>query len=195
MQNFPKISVFISGRGSNLKALLDSPVRNYISSVVSDNPAARGLEIAKQFSIPIFVSPKINRRTSKKQESDIISYLMNDQPSYIALAGYMQILSPEFIEKFNRNIVNIHPSLLPDFRGLNTHYRALKDNRKEHGCSVHWVSDVLDGGKVIDREIVKIKEDDNESSLAKRVLFAEHKLYPRVLMELISKENCELCAA
>tara|TARA_B100001057_G_scaffold279799_1_gene280183 strand:+ start:494 stop:1072 length:579 start_codon:yes stop_codon:yes gene_type:complete len=181
-----KTAVFISGTGSNLKSLIKfsklkkSPIS--ISLIISNNPKSKGLKYANIFNIKkkIFTLKKIT------DEKKILFELKKDKISLICLAGFMKILSKTFIKNFNGKILNIHPSLLPKFKGLNTHERAIKKKEKYSGCTVHYVSPKLDSGKIILQKKVKINKNDTSESLAKKILFQEHKLYPKAILKIFS---------
>jgi len=183
-----KTAVFISGNGSNLKSLIKfsktrrSPI--FINLIVSNNPKAKGLEFGKIYKIKKKV---INFRKKQKSENQIISILKVHKIKMICLAGFMEILSKNFISKFKGKILNIHPSLLPKYKGLNTHQRTLNNNEKYSGCTVHFVNSKLDSGKIILQKKVKITKDDTKDSLAKKVLIQEHKLYPKAILKVFNR--------
>ena len=174
-----KISIFISGRGSNLKNLIryslikKSPFE--IFCVISDNLNAKGLLIAKKYKI----KEKIYR-----SETQILNYLNKNKIELICLAGFMKILSKNFIKSFKGKIINIHPSLLPKYKGLNTHQRVIDNKEKISGCTVHFVTAKLDSGKIILQRTVKINKKDNSKTLAKKILKQEHILYPEAIKKL-----------
>ena len=175
-------SVFISGRGSNLKSLIKYSKRNNkkikIKLIISDNYFAKGLNFAKKNKInSLIVDYKIKKLAEKK----ILLSLKKNNINLICLAGYMRILSSQFIKKFGRPILNIHPSLLPKYKGLDTHKKVLKSKDKFTGATVHLVNSKLDAGKIILQKKVRIYKKDTEKSLSKRVLKIEHKLYPAAL--------------
>ena len=174
-----KISIFISGRGSNLKNLirysLEKRTAIKIFCVVSNNVNAKGLSIAKKYKI----KNKIYR-----SETQILNYLNKNKIDLICLAGFMKILSKNFIKNFKGRIINIHPSLLPKYKGLNTHQRVIDNKEKISGCTVHFVSPKLDSGKIILQRIVKISIRDNSKTLAKKILKQEHILYPEAIKKL-----------
>ena len=180
--NRVKTAVFISGTGSNLKNLIQfsflnkSPIK--ISLIVSNNKRAKGLNFADRFKIKKKIYDFNNM---KKSESLILKQLKINKISLICLAGFMKILSPNFIKKFKGIILNIHPSLLPKYKGLNTHERALKNKEKFSGCTVHYVNSRLDSGKIILQAKVKILKKDTSSSLKKRILKQEHLLYRKAI--------------
>lgn len=175
-------SVFISGRGSNLKSLIKYSKRNNkkikIKLIISDNYFAKGLNFAKKNKInSLIVDYKIKKLAEKK----ILLSLKKNNINLICLAGYMKILSSQFIKKFGHPILNIHPSLLPKYKGLDTHKKVLKSKDKFTGATVHLVNSKLDAGKIILQKKVRIYKKDTEKSLSKRVLKIEHKLYPTAL--------------
>ena len=182
-----KTAVFISGRGSNLKNLIKfslskkSPI--VINLVISNNLKAEGLKIAKKYKI----RKKIFYFTKKTiDENEILKILKKNDIKLICLAGFMKILSKSFIDKFIGKIINIHPSLLPKYKGLNTHERAIINKEKFSGCTVHFVNSKLDSGKIILQKKVKISKSDTPSKLAKKVLKQEHVSYPKAIMSLYS---------
>ena len=182
-----KAAVFISGNGSNLKSLIKfskkkkSPIS--IELIISNNPKAKGLKLGKINKIKRKV---YNFKRKYKIENQILSDLKEHKVKMICLAGFMEILSRNFINKFKGKILNIHPSLLPKYKGLNTHERALENNEKYSGCTVHFVNSKLDSGKIILQKKVKISKNDTKNSLARKVLIQEHKLYPRSILKIFS---------
>ena len=182
-----KTAVFISGTGSNLKNLIEfSKQKNFpisINLIISNNSKAKGLIYGNIFKIKKKVFNFNNKINSEKH---ILSLLFKNKIKLICLAGFMKILSKSFIQKFNGKILNIHPSLLPKYKGLNTHARALKNNDKYSGCTVHLVNSKLDSGKIILQKKIKIFKNDNVKSLANRVLKQEHKLYPEAIKKLFN---------
>ena len=186
-KNKIKTAIFISGTGSNLKNLIKfskfkkSPIQ--IKCVISDNKNAKGLDYAKKFKIEkkVFKFDKEN-----KNEKKILDFLKKNQVFLICLAGFMKILSKNFIKEFNGKILNIHPSLLPKYKGLNTHQRVIDNNEKFSGCTVHFVSSKLDSGKIILQKKVKILKSDSVKSLEKKVLKIEHKIYPKAIIKLLA---------
>ena len=182
-----KCAVFISGTGSNLKSLIqfskkkNSPIS--IELIISDNPKAKGLKFGKIFKI----SKKIfNYKNKIIAEKKIISEIKNKKIKIICLAGFMRVLSKDFLKSFKGKILNIHPSLLPKYKGLNTHHRAISNNEKYSGCTVHFVNSKLDSGKIILQKKVKISKSETAKSLAKKVLVQEHKLYPKAIKEVFN---------
>ena len=182
-----RTAVFISGTGSNLKSLVKfsktklSPIS--IDIIVSNNSKAKGLNYAKKFKIKKKV---FNFKNKKLSENNLLSILKKNNIEMICLAGFMKILSKNFIKKFNGQILNIHPSLLPKYKGLNTHQRVLKNKEKYSGCTVHFVNAKLDSGKIILQKKVKISKNENKNSLAKKILVQEHKLYPKAILKVFN---------
>ena len=182
-----KTSVFISGRGSNLENLFKFSLKKKslikIVLVVSNNSKAKGLIFAKKKNIKNKVFSFIDK---KKAENKVLKELKKEKVELICLAGFMRILSKNFIQKFKGKILNIHPSLLPKYKGLNTHLRAIKNKDKYSGCTVHLVNSRLDSGKIILQKKIKIKKKDTPKSLNKRILKEEHILYPKAIKKIFS---------
>lgn len=193
------IVVVISGDGSNLQALIDASVASNfkISRVISNNPDAFGLERARRDNIPTSV---VNHRDyESREEFDLALQKAIDesQPDLVVLAGFMRILGQNFVKAYAGRIVNTHPSLLPKYPGINTHQRALDAKDKEHGASIHFVTEELDGGPVIAQDRVPVLKEDTADTLAERVLEKEHLLYPKVVswfaagrLELKNNQAC-----
>ena len=181
------IAVFISGTGSNLFNLIKySKLKNskyVVKYVFSDKKNAEGLKFAKKFKIPYEI---LNYKNKKNAEKKSLKYLKFNNIKIVCLAGFMKILSATFIKSFKGKIINIHPSLLPKYKGLNTHQRALDNNEKFSGCTVHYVNTKLDSGKKILQKKVKINKNDNAKILSKKILRQEHKIYPLALNKVIS---------
>ncbi|MDC3349260.1 phosphoribosylglycinamide formyltransferase [Candidatus Pelagibacter sp.] len=181
-----KTAVFISGTGSNLKSLIQfsklkkSPI--VIQMIISNNAQAEGLQYANIYKIKKKVFDFKNSLSEKK----IINELKQNNINLICLAGFMKILSKNFIKNFKGKILNIHPSLLPKYKGLNTHEKAIKNKDKYSGCTVHFVNSKLDSGKIINQKKVKINKFDTPKKLAKKILIQEHKLYPAAIMKIFS---------
>ena len=182
-----KTAVFISGTGSNLQSLIKfsklkkSPIS--IEMIISNNPKSKGLVFGKIYKI------KKNILHFKKQivaEKEILLKLKKNKINLICLAGFMKILSKNFILNFKGQILNIHPSLLPKYKGLNTHEKAIKNKDRYSGCTVHFVNSKLDSGKIIIQKKVKIRKNDTINSLAKKILAQEHKLYPKAILKIFS---------
>jgi len=180
-----RIAILISGRGSNMIALADA-VRSgaipeaEVAVVISDQLSAAGLEQAKERGIETLVIER-RRRTREEHDREIVVALRDRKIDLVCLAGYMRVLSSEFIKAYCGRILNIHPSLLPSFPGLNAQKQALENGATVSGCTVHYVDETLDGGPIIARREVLIYEDDTEESLAVRILIEEHKLYPEAV--------------
>ena len=181
-----KTAVFISGTGSNLKNLIKfSKHKNFpisIDLIISNNANAKGLIYGNIFKIKKKVFNFVNKINAEKK---ILSLLFRNKIELICLAGFMKILSKSFIQEFNGAILNIHPSLLPKYKGLNTHARAIKNHDKYSGCTVHLVSAKLDSGEIILQKKVKINKNDNINTLSKRILKQEHKLYPAAIKKFL----------
>ncbi len=180
-------AVFISGTGSNLKNLIKfsllkkSPIK--VCFIVSDNIKAKGLNFAKKYKIK---KKTYNFKNKKLSENLILKDLKKNKIKLICLAGFMKILSSNFIKKFDNNILNIHPSLLPKYKGLNTHERVLKNNERFSGCTVHYVNSSLDSGKIILQKKILISKKDTPSTLKKKILKQEHILYPKAINKLLA---------
>ena len=182
-----RTAVFISGTGSNLLSLIKfsklkkSPIS--INMIISNNVKSKGLDYSKQFR----VKKKIyNFDVKSLAEKRILSELKKEKIDLICLAGFMKILSKNFIDNFHGKILNIHPSLLPKFKGLNTHERALKNNEKFSGCTVHYVNSKLDSGKIILQKKVKITKGETSKTLSDKILKQEHKLYPEAIKKIFN---------
>ena len=180
-----KTAVFISGTGSNLKNLIKfskikkNPIS--IDLIISNNSEAKGLQYGDQFHIKKKI---LNFKNIKITEKKLLTLLIKDKIQFICLAGFMRILSKNFIKKFNGKIINIHPSLLPKYKGLNTHEKAIKSKDKFSGCTVHYVTGQLDSGKIILQKKIRITAKDNTASLAQKILKQEHKLYPAAILKI-----------
>tara|TARA_B100001778_G_scaffold307864_1_gene288227 strand:- start:6 stop:593 length:588 start_codon:yes stop_codon:yes gene_type:complete len=180
------VSVLISGRGTNLKSLINfSKTKNSrinICLVITNNKNAKGLNFAIKNDIKYLI---LNYKNKKKAESKILFNLKKKKINLICLAGFMKILSKRIINKYKDRILNIHPSLLPKYKGLNTHERVIKNKEKYTGCTVHIVNSKLDAGKKILQSKIRIYKKDNEKSLAKRLLKVENKLYPKAVKKFL----------
>ena len=181
------IAVLISGRGSNLRAILRSAAGAKVAAVVSDNPQAAGLQIAEEYGKPVFVVAPEDFSSATEWAQKLAELLRAARPQVIALAGFMRILPPPLVREFAGRMVNIHPSLLPQFPGLHTHARALAAGAQRHGCTAHYVSEKVDGGEIIAQREVAVLPGDDEDALAARVLEQEHLLYPQVLSGLLGQ--------
>ena len=182
-----KTAVFISGKGSNLRNLIKfSKIKNSpicIKLIISDNSKAKGLRFGKIFKIKRKIFNFKNKRLAEK---NVLLELKKNKIDLICLAGFMKVLTSNFIKNFKGKILNIHPSLLPKYKGLNTHKRAINNREKFTGCTVHYVSAKLDSGKIIIQKKVRINKNENLKSLEKKVLAEEHKLYPKAILKILN---------
>ena len=182
-----KTAVFISGTGSNLKNLIKfSKIKNSpisIDLIFSNTSKAKGLRFSNQFNIKKYVS---NFKDYRVAEAKILNLLKKKNIKFICLAGFMKILSKDFIKNFKGKIINMHPSLLPKYKGLDTHIKAIQNKDKVAGCTVHFVTAKLDSGKIILQREVKISKKDTPTSLTKKVLKQEHKLYPAAIKKIFN---------
>ena len=182
-----KTAVFISGTGSNLKSLIKfsklkkSPIS--INLIITNNKFAKGLKFGAIFKIKKKI---IDFKNKNIAENKILDELKKNKIELVCLAGFMKILSKNFIKSFKGKILNIHPSLLPKYKGLNTHQKAMQNNDKQSGCTVHFVNAKLDSGKIILQKRVNILKKDTPDSLGKRILAQEHKLYPKAILKIFS---------
>ncbi len=182
-----KTAVFITGTGSNLKSLIKfsklkkSPIS--IKIIISNNPKSKGLSFGKIYKIKKKI---FNFKKKTVAEKKILFELKKNKIDLICLAGFMKILSKNFIQNFNGKILNIHPSLLPKYKGLKTHERAIKNKEKYSGCTVHFVNSKLDSGKIILQKKVRIYKNESPKTLAKKILTQEHKLYPKAILKIFS---------
>ena len=182
-----KTAVFISGRGTNLKSLIkfskkkNSPI--IIEKIITNNIKSYGLNYARKYNIDKKI---FNFKNKSIAEKKILKLLKINKISLICLAGFMKILSKKFLKSFSGKVINIHPSLLPKYKGLNTHERVIKNNEKYSGCTVHYVNEKLDSGKIIMQKRVKILKNDTIYSLKKRILKNEHQLYPAAIKKIFN---------
>ena len=192
-----KLAILISGRGSNMQAILNSikkqsiPINPVI--VISNKPTARGLRIAKRYGVETAIVESKGFQGSRWEYDqkiiDVLSrYRITPKNGLICLAGFMRILSPEFIKKYKNRILNIHPAILPAFPGLDAQKRAIDSGVKYSGCTVHFVDEGVDTGQIIVQEVVKVRSDDTEETLAKRILAKEHKAYPKAIRLVAEKK-------
>ena len=192
-----KLAILISGRGSNMQAILNSikkqsiPINPVI--VISNKPTAGGLRIAKRYGVKTEIVESKGFQGSRWEYDqkiiDVLSrYRITPKNSLICLAGFMRILSPEFIKKYKNRILNIHPAILPAFPGLDAQKRAIDSGVKYSGCTVHFVDEGVDTGQIIVQEVVKVRSDDTEETLAKRILAKEHKAYPKAIRLVAEKK-------
>jgi phosphoribosylglycinamide formyltransferase 1 len=186
MRDPRRVGVLISGRGSNMQALVEKARGYEIALVASNKPQAPGLDWAREHGLPTWTWD--SRGIDKEEFDRTLSGALNDRRiGTIALAGFMRVLSPWFIEQWRGRIINIHPSLLPKYRGLDTHARAIEAGDPVSGCSVHLVTEELDAGDVLGQAEVRIESGDTPETLDARVLKAEHDLYPRILREFVKR--------
>ena len=185
MVNKTKCAVFVSGKGSNLKSILKNS-RDYnfpisVNLIISNKKESGGLNLARKYGISYkyFSSKNLNIF-----EKNCLNEIKKKKIKFLCLAGFMKILSNNFIKNFKNNIINIHPSLLPKFKGLDTHKRVLKSREKYSGCTVHYVNSNLDSGKVILQKKVLIEKNETEESLKNKILTEEHKLYPQAIISI-----------
>ena len=183
-----KTAIFISGNGSNMKNLVKfSKIKNApikVDLIISSNKRSNAIRYLKKNKIYFKI---FDFKQKNKDEKKIFNILKKRKTQLICLAGFMKILSRNFIKRFNGKIVNIHPSLLPKYKGLNTHERAILNKEKFSGCTVHFVNSKLDSGKIIIQKKVKITKKDDPKSLSKKILIQEHLLYPKAIKKILSK--------
>ena len=185
--NLISTAIFISGRGTNLKSLIkfskkkNSPIN--IKLIISNTNMAKGLKYSKVYKIQKKVIDFKNKNIAEKK---LLNLLSKKKIRFICLAGFMKILSKKFIKNFNGKILNIHPSLLPKYKGLHTHEKVIKNNEIYSGCTVHYVNSKLDSGKIILQKKIKISKNDTAKKLAKKILIQEHKLYPKAILKIFS---------
>lgn len=179
------IVVLISGNGSNLQAIIDAGIP--IAAVISNRSDAFGLTRAKQASLPTYVINHKEHPTREDFDHALIQQIDAFHPDLVVLAGFMRILTSHFVQHYHGRLINIHPSLLPKYKGLHTHQRVLAEKETEHGISVHYVTAELDGGPIIAQAKLTILPDDTEESLAARTHQLEHELYPRVIKDISAK--------
>ncbi|MFZ2163486.1 MAG: phosphoribosylglycinamide formyltransferase [Sideroxyarcus sp.] len=176
-----RIVILISGLGSNMQALLEANLPCQIVAVISNRDDAQGLEIARNHGIPTAVIPHKNYPDRAAFDAALAATIDSNSADLVVLAGFMRILTDGFVERFRGKLINIHPSLLPAYPGIDTHERALQDGVKIHGCSVHFVTPDLDHGPIIIQAAVPVLRDDTPQSLAARVLCEEHRIYPQAV--------------
>lgn len=186
MRDPKRVAILISGRGSNMRALVEQASGYNVALVASNKPQAQGLDWARERGLQVW-SFESKGVASEEFDRRLSAALEDHRIGTIALAGFMRILSPWFVHEWRGRIVNIHPSLLPKYRGLNTHAHAIAAGDRVSGCSVHIVTDDLDAGEVLGQAEVPILAGDRSNDLAERVLTAEHKLYSKVLSQFVSR--------
>ncbi|MCR4303724.1 MAG: phosphoribosylglycinamide formyltransferase [Gallionella sp.] len=183
-----KIVILISGRGSNMQALLEAKLPCRVAAVISNRADAEGLNIAKAHGIPTAVVEHRDYPDRDSFDAALAKKINAFHPDFVLLAGFMRILTPNFVAHYHGRLLNIHPSLLPAYSGTNTHARALYDGVKIHGCTVHFVTPDLDHGPIIIQAAVPVIRDDTEQTLAARVLHEEHRIYPQAVRWLCQEQ-------
>ena len=176
-----RVVVLLSGRGSNFQAIVAARLPIEIVAVISNRPQAAGLDYAREHGIPAVSLDHTAFADRETYDAQLADEIARHQPDLVVLAGYMRILSPSFIARFEGRLLNIHPSLLPMFPGLKTHERALEEGVKIHGCTVHFVTAQLDHGPIVIQAAVPVRADDTAATLAARVLAQEHRIYPQAI--------------
>lgn len=188
-----KLVILISGRGSNMQSIVKAIQANEldaeVAAVISNCPNAGGLEFAQQSDIATRTLDHKNFASREEFDEQLMKLIDSFAPDYVVLAGFMRILSAGFVKHYANKLINIHPSLLPKFKGMHTHKRAIEAGEKEHGATVHFVTEELDAGPMILQAKVPVLENDTEDTLAARVLIEEHKLYPDALRLLIQQQS------
>ena len=175
------IVILISGRGSNMQALLEEHLPCRVAAVISNRADAQGLAIARQHGIVTEVVPHRDHLDRESFDAALATTIDRYHPDLVVLAGFMRILTPQFVSRYQGRLINIHPSLLPAYGGLDTHARVLRDGVKIHGCTVHFVTHDLDNGPIIIQAAVPVLRDDTPETLAARVLREEHRIYPQAI--------------
>ena len=176
-----RIVILISGRGSNMQAILEAKLPLQVAAVIANKEDAGGLQTAARHGIATAVLSHKGYPSREAFDADLAKLIDGYQPDLVVLAGFMRILSEGFVRHYQNRMINIHPSLLPAFTGLSTHARAIQEGVKVHGCSVHFVTPELDHGPIICQAVVPVLDDDTEDTLARRVLACEHRIYPQAV--------------
>ena len=176
-----KIVILISGRGSNMQAILEARLPVTVATVISNEPQAGGLAVARQYGVATSVVEHRQHVNRAAFDAALAAEIDAHAPDLIVLAGFMRILTDDFVNRYRGRLINIHPSLLPSFPGLNTHGRALAAGVKVHGCTVHFVTPQLDHGPIVIQAAVPVVDGDSEEALAARVLAEEHRIYPQAV--------------
>lgn len=188
-----RLVILISGRGSNMRSIIEAinhqQLDATVAAVISNRPDAAGLEYASSQSIPTKIVDHKAFADRDSFDKALAKQIDEFNPDYVILAGFMRILTAEFVEHYQNKLINIHPSLLPKFKGLDTHQRAIDAGEQEHGASVHFVTAELDDGPVIMQAKVKVMADDSAQTLAARVLEQEHQLYPAAIQKLVNNKQ------
>ena len=191
--NHTRLVILISGRGSNMRSIIDAATDGNldvdIAAVISNRPDAAGLQYAEQAGIETGVIDHKQFDNREQFDAKLAEQIDQYRPDYVILAGFMRILTADFVDHYAGKLINIHPSLLPKFKGLHTHERALEAGEKEHGASVHFVTAELDDGPVILQAKVPVLDSDDAESLAARVLEQEHLLYPAAIKKLVQQQT------
>ncbi|WP_092343318.1 phosphoribosylglycinamide formyltransferase [Candidatus Ichthyocystis sparus] len=180
-----KIAVLFSGKGSNLGALISSPVRPNIELCLTDNPNAPGIINARSHNLPVFIANYEEYVNKSEFEKTVLNELRRRAINYVVLAGFMRILSADFISQYSNRIINIHPSLLPSYTGLNTHERVIKNGNRIHGVTIHFVTPQVDTGPIIAQGAIRVQPNDTPESLQERIHKLEHLMYPKVMSWII----------
>lgn len=180
------VVVLISGRGTNLGAMLEANLPCRVAAVISNRSGAEGLDIARKHDIPVRVIEHAKFASRAEFDAALSWEIDAFKPDLVVLAGFMRILTPEFVAHYHGRLINVHPSLLPAYTGLDTHRRALEDGVKIHGCTVHYVSSELDHGPIIIQAAVAVLRNDTPTTLATRVLQEEHRIYPQAIRWICS---------
>jgi phosphoribosylglycinamide formyltransferase-1 len=187
------LGILISGRGSNMEAIIQAALSKQIDAtvnvVISNKNNALGIDSAKSYGIKTFVLEKKDYSSKKEYEEEISQILKDHSVDLVCLAGYMTLVGETLLEAFNNKIINIHPSLLPAFKGLNAQKQALDYGVSYAGCSVHYVDQSMDGGALIMQDIVEVLDTDTEESLSKKILKKEHLLYPKAINLVLKKKS------
>ncbi|RFF26657.1 phosphoribosylglycinamide formyltransferase [Wenzhouxiangella sp. 15181] len=188
--DLPRLVILLSGRGSNFRAIHDAIVAGKINAeiaaVISDRPDAPGLQLAADAGIDTVTLERARFAGREAFERGLETAIAGFEPKYVVLAGFMRVLGADFVNRHLGSLINIHPSLLPRHRGLNTHQRVLDAGEREHGASVHFVTPALDAGPVLSRVTIDVRDDDDADMLADRLLPLEHRLYPATLALLLN---------
>lgn len=179
------IVILISGRGSNMRALIDAELPATVAAVISNRADAQGLEYAASRGIPTVVVEHRDYPSREAFDAALSAAIDRFHPALVVLAGFLRVLTTNFVEHYEGRMINIHPSLLPAFPGLHTHRRALESHATRHGCSVHFVTPELDHGPIIAQAEVPVLPDDDEDTLAARVLQQEHVIYPQAVRDFL----------
>jgi phosphoribosylglycinamide formyltransferase 1 len=176
-----RLVIIISGRGSNMEAIVNAGLPGKVAAVISNRAEAQGLDTARRLGVPTRVVDHRHFPDREAFDAELERRIAEHEPDLVALAGFMRILTPGFVAQFRGRLINIHPSLLPAFPGLDTHARALEAGARIHGCTVHFVTDAVDHGPIVIQAAVPVLPNDTEEALAARVLEQEHRIYPQAI--------------